>query len=59
MIAVKSKTDEKHQRSDVVKGKDIQEAFPIHMLEIHRNWKLTAALPSNQASKRHFELQIN
>ena len=29
------------------------------MLEIHRNWKLTATLPNSQAGKRHFDLQIN
>ena len=59
MIAVKSPTDEKLQRSEVVKGKNIHDAFPIHMLEIHRSWKLTATLPNSQAGKRHFDLQIN
>ena len=59
MIAVKSTTEEKHQRSEVVKGKKIQDAFPINMLEVNRSWKLTAKLPNNLASKRHFELFIN
>ena len=58
-IAVKSTAGEKHQRSEVVKGKKIHDAFPIHMLEIHRSWKLTATLPNSQAGKRHFNLQIN
>ena len=59
MIAVKSTTGDKHQRSEVVKGKKIQDAFPIHMHEINRNWKLTAKVPNNLASKRHFEIFIN
>ena len=33
MITVKSTTGEKHQRSEVVKGKNIHDAFPINMLE--------------------------
>ena len=59
MITVKSTTGEKHQRSEVVKGKHMHDAFPIHMLEIYRNWKLTATLPRNLAGKRHFDLFIN
>ena len=59
MIAVKSTSGEKHQRSEVVKGKKIHDAFPINMLEVNRSWKLTAKLPNNLASKRHFELFIN
>ena len=59
MITVKSSTGGKHQRSEVVKGKNIQDAFPITMLEHHRNWKLTARLPNNMASKRHFDLIID
>ena len=59
MITVKSKTGDKQQRSEVVKGKHIQEAFPISMLEHHRNWKLTARLPNFQDGKRHFDLVIN
>ena len=59
MITVESLKGEKKQRSDVVKGKRIHDAFPLNMLEIHRNWKLIARLPKNQASKRHFDLEIN
>ena len=59
MITVKSKTGDKQQRSEVVKGKNIQEAFPITMLEHHRNWKLKATLPNFQDGKRHFDLVIN
>ena len=59
MITVKSSTGEKDQRSEVVKGKKIYDTFPINMLEIHRNWKLTARLPNNQDVKRHFDLDIN
>ena len=33
MITVKSTTGEKHQRSEVVKGKKIHDSFPINMLE--------------------------
>ena len=44
---------------DVVKGKNIQDAFPITMLEHHRNWKLTARLPNYLDGKRHFDLFIN
>ena len=33
MITVKSPTGEKQQRSEVVKGKNIHDAFPINMLE--------------------------
>ena len=59
MITVKSTTGEKLQRSEVVKGKNIYDAFPINILEHKRNWKLTARLPNNQAVKRHFDLDIN
>ena len=59
MITVKSTTEEKHQRSEVVKGKKIQDAFPINMLEHKHNLKLTARLPNNQSSERHFDLLIN
>ena len=59
MITVKSTTGEKQQRSEVVKGKNIHDAFPINMLEHHRNWKLTARLPNNLADERHFDLVIN
>ena len=59
MISVKSTTGEKHQRSEVVKGKRIQDAFPIHMLEHQHNWKLTASLSYNLDSKRHFDLFID
>ena len=59
MITVKSKTGDKQQRSEVVKGKNIQDAFPITMLENHRNWKLTARLPNYLDGKRHFDLVIN
>ena len=59
MITVKSKAGEKQQRSEVVKGKNIQDAFPITMLEHHRNWKLTARLPNYLDGKIHFDLVIN
>ena len=59
MITVKSTTGEKHQRSEVVKGKNMQDAFPLNMLEHHHNWKLTARLPNNLGGKRHFDLVIN
>ena len=59
MITVKSKTGKKQQRSEVVKGKNFQDAFPITMLENHRNWKITARLPNYLDGKRNFDLVIN
>ena len=59
MISVKSATGGKHQRSEVVKGKNIHDAFPITMLEYYRNWKITARVHDNQDGKRNFDLYIN
>ena len=47
MIAIKTAAGEKQQRSEVVKGKRIEDAFPLNMLESNHSWKLTANLPQN------------
>ena len=59
MITVKSTTGEKQQRSEVVKGKNIRDAFPITMLEHYRNWKITARVHNNQDGLTNFDLYIN
>ena len=41
------------------KGKSMEDAFPISMMENRFNWKLEAKLPPNASSKRFFDLFIN
>ena len=59
MITVESTTGEKQQRSEVVKGKNIQDAFPINMLENNHGWKLTVRLTQDLQGRRSFDLIIN
>ena len=47
MIAVKYADGEKRESSVVVKGKQIEDAFPLTMIESEHNWKLMARLPQN------------
>ena len=58
-ITIKSADGEKQQRSEVVTGKRLDEAFPLNMLDNIHGWKLTATLPRDRHSKRNFDLIIN
>ena len=59
MIAIKSAAGKKQQRSELVIGKKIEEAFPLNMVENNHRWKLTARLPQDLQSRRNFDLLIN
>ena len=58
-IIIKSAAGEKQQRSEVVTGKKIQDAFPLNMIESNHKWKLTAKLPQDLNGTRNFDLLIN
>ena len=49
MMAIKDEiaTGSKLQRSEVVMGKSIDDAFPITMIEHRFGWKLTAIWPQD------------
>ena len=49
----------KQQRSQVVKGKNISDAFPIFMYESKHGWKLMAKVPHVDQNQDHFEFFIN
>ena len=59
MIAIKSIAGEKEQRSKVVMGKRMKEAFPLNMIENNHGLKLTASLPQDLQGRRNFDLTIN
>ena len=50
---------DKPQRSDVVKSKLVEDAFPISMLENKHGWKLMARYPADVFKQGHFELFID
>ena len=49
----------KNQRSQVVRAKKIEDAFPITMYENKRGWKLMARLPNAPKARDQFEFIID